>query len=42
MGDELKDFGDSSVFDIAFVPSINEWNNMRSIQLMLKAVRPGS
>jgi single-stranded-DNA-specific exonuclease len=41
MGDELKNIGTSSTLDIAFVPGINEWNGMRSIQLQLKALRPG-
>ena len=41
MGDELKNIGSSSTLDIAFVPGINEWNGMRSIQLQLKALRPG-
>ncbi len=41
MGDQLKHIGDTSVLDIAFVPGINEWNGMRSIQLNLKALRPG-
>ena len=41
MGDELKNIGSSSTLDIAFVPGINEWNGMRSIQLYLKALRPG-
>ncbi len=41
MGDELKNIGSSSTLDIAFVPEINEWNGMRRIQLLLKALRPG-
>jgi single-stranded-DNA-specific exonuclease len=41
MGDELKHIGSSSTLDIAFVPEINEWNGMRSIQLNLKALRSG-
>lgn len=41
MGDELKNIGPSSTLDIAFVPEINEWNGMRSIQLNLKALRSG-
>jgi len=41
MGDALKNIGSSSTLDIAFVPGINEWNGMRSIQLNLKALRPG-
>ena len=41
MGDELKNLGDTSYIDIAFVPAINEWNGMRSVQLNLKAIRPG-
>ena len=41
MGEELKNIGPSSTLDIAFVPEINEWNGMRSIQLNLKALRPG-
>ena len=41
MGDELKNIASSSTLDIAFVPGINEWNGMRSIQLHLKALRQG-
>jgi single-stranded-DNA-specific exonuclease len=41
MGDQLKNIGDTSTLDVAFVPNINEWNGMRSIQLNLKALRPG-
>ncbi len=41
MGNDLKNIGPSSTLDIAFVPGINEWNGMRSVQLQLKALRPG-
>lgn len=42
MADQLIKIGDASTLDIAFVPSINEWNGTRSLQLNLKAIRPGS
>jgi len=28
--------------DIAFIPTINEWNGTKNLQLTLKALRPGS
>ncbi len=40
-GDLLKEVESSSIFDSAFTPSINEWNGTRSLQLKLKAIRPG-
>jgi single-stranded-DNA-specific exonuclease len=42
MADRLPKLGRASSVDIAFVPSINEWNGTRSLQLSLKAMRPGS
>jgi single-stranded-DNA-specific exonuclease len=42
MGDQLKNIETVSSLDIAFVPSINEWNGTRNLQLNLKAIRrPG-
>jgi len=40
MGDELKNIPDSSPVDIAFVPSVNEWNGTKRLQLQLKGLRP--
>jgi single-stranded-DNA-specific exonuclease len=39
-----SDFGkiDSSAIDVVFTPSINEWNNNRYLQLILKAFRPST
>ncbi len=42
MGRQMKDMSSAPSLDIAFVPSINEWNGVRNLQLTLKAVRPGS
>ena len=42
MGDRLEKIGAASSLDIAFVPSLNEWNGASNLQLNLKAVRPGS
>lgn len=40
-GDLIKEIESSSVFDSAFTPCINEWNGTKSLQLKLKALRPG-
>jgi single-stranded-DNA-specific exonuclease len=40
MGEQIKVIGDSLAMDIVFVPSINEWNGSRTLQLNLKAIRP--
>jgi single-stranded-DNA-specific exonuclease len=40
-GDLLKVVESSALFDSAFTPCINEWNGTRSLQLNLKALRPG-
>ncbi|RJQ15277.1 MAG: single-stranded-DNA-specific exonuclease RecJ [Nitrospiraceae bacterium] len=40
MADRLNRMPGASAFDIAFAPSINEWNGSRSLQLTLKAIRP--
>lgn len=43
MADKLDKIGNNaSALDIAFVPSINEWNGSRNLQLNLKAIRPSS
>lgn len=42
MADKLGKIGTASALDIAFVPSINEWNGSRNLQLNLKAVRPSN
>ena len=43
MADKLGKIGNNaSALDIAFVPSINEWNGSRNLQLNLKAIRPSS
>jgi single-stranded-DNA-specific exonuclease len=41
MGDQLELLEAPSPLDIAFVPSINEWNGGKYLQLQLKAIRPG-
>ncbi len=40
MGTELKRPGSAGTIDAAFVPTINEWNGRRTIQLNVKALRP--
>ncbi len=40
MGDAIENIGDISSMDIAFVPSINEWNGNTTLQLTLKAIKP--
>ncbi len=40
MADFLKRINESGTVDIAFIPSINEWNGNRILQLNLRAVRP--
>jgi len=42
MADKLTKITPASTLDIAFVPSINEWNGSRNLQLNLKAIRPGT
>ncbi len=42
MADKIGNAAASSSLDIAFVPSINEWNGARNLQLNLKAIRPRS
>ncbi|MBI5097664.1 MAG: single-stranded-DNA-specific exonuclease RecJ [Nitrospirae bacterium] len=42
MADKLSKIGNASALDIAFVPSINDWNGARNLQLNLKAIRPSS
>jgi len=41
-GELLKEIEDAYIVDIAFVPCINEWNNTKSLQLNLKALRPST
>lgn len=41
MGKLLEDLGASQPVDAAFIPTINEWNGRRSLQLTLKGLRPG-
>ncbi len=40
MADKWSKISNASALDIAFVPSINEWNGVRNLQLTLKAIRP--
>jgi single-stranded-DNA-specific exonuclease len=40
MADKWSKISNVSALDIAFVPSINEWNGARNLQLNLKAIRP--
>ncbi len=39
-GDMLNDFGANAMIDAAFIPTINEWDGGRYLQLNLKAIRP--
>ncbi|MDD5582063.1 MAG: single-stranded-DNA-specific exonuclease RecJ [Candidatus Marinimicrobia bacterium] len=41
LGDDLSFVSDTTkAVDLVFVPSINEWNGTRSIQLVVKAIKP--
>ncbi|MDH4028468.1 MAG: DHH family phosphoesterase, partial [Nitrospirota bacterium] len=40
MGSHLELIGKNRSMDIVFVPSINEWNGSRTLQLNLRAIRP--
>lgn len=40
MGHLLEDFSQAAIFDAVFTPSYNDWNGNRSIQLVLKGLRP--
>ncbi len=42
MAKYLEKVEDSTTVDVAFVPWINEWNGSSTLQLNLKALRPGS
>ena len=42
MADKLGKVGNASSLDIAFIPSINEWNGSKNLQLTLKAIRPSN
>jgi hypothetical protein len=37
----INDIDHSETIDIAFIPTINEWNGTRSVQLNIKALRFG-
>jgi single-stranded-DNA-specific exonuclease len=41
LGDMSVELEAASSLDVAFVPGINEWNGMKKLQLIVKAVRPG-
>lgn len=41
MGNQSGQIKSAPSLDIAYVPDINEWNGTRSLQLNLKAIRPG-
>lgn len=41
-GDIMKKISMTASADIAFVPCINEWNGIKSLQLNLKAIRPSA
>ncbi|MFN3480634.1 MAG: single-stranded-DNA-specific exonuclease RecJ, partial [Thermodesulfovibrionales bacterium] len=40
MGDIVEDVATSASVDAAFIPTINEWNGGRYLQMNLKAIRP--
>ncbi|MBI5076693.1 MAG: DHH family phosphoesterase [Nitrospirae bacterium] len=42
MGHLLEDLGQAAIFDAVFTPSYNDWNGNRSIQLVLKGLRPSA
>jgi single-stranded-DNA-specific exonuclease len=42
MGKRADSITTGAPLDIAFIPSINEWNGTRSLQLNLRALRPGN
>jgi len=42
MGGLLEELRDAAVVDAVFTPEMNEWNNGRYLQLILKAVRPSA
>ncbi len=42
MGGLLGELRNSAVVDAVFTPTINEWNGGRSLQLILKAMRPST
>lgn len=42
MADKLGKIGHAAALDIAFIPSVNEWNGSRNLQLNLKAIRPSN
>ncbi|MBI5675713.1 MAG: single-stranded-DNA-specific exonuclease RecJ [Nitrospirae bacterium] len=41
-GDIMKKISMTAAADIAFVPCMNEWNGIKSLQLNLKAIRPSA
>ncbi len=41
-GDLIKKISTAAAADIAFVPSLNEWNGTKNLQLNLKAIRPSA
>jgi single-stranded-DNA-specific exonuclease len=41
-GAMIEELETTSALDVAFVPNINEWNGMKNLQLIVKAIRPGS
>ena len=38
----LEELQASAVADAVFTPAINDWNNSRCLQLILKAIRPSA
>lgn len=42
MGGLSGSFGNDDTVDIVFTPSINEWNDRKYIQLVIKAIRPAA
>ncbi len=42
MGHLLEDLSQAAIFDAVFTPSYNDWNGNRSIQLVLKGLRPSA
>jgi single-stranded-DNA-specific exonuclease len=40
MASHFEKLGDANMVDAAFVPTVNEWEGLKSLQLNLKAIRP--
>ena len=41
MASHFERLEDAGIVDAVFVPTVNEWDGFKSLQLNLKAIRPG-